>query len=140
MKGPGRLEPAKSMWVQITDRTFRFAENLLGDAESAWVYLNLRIMALENKTLLECLKSMGGYERLRTAWLRKRMDFLAGFVPKQFDLEDRCVERPRTLQAYRLPKPVAVVSKSRKPRSVARTRPGIPTNDCNAPRSVALFV
>jgi putative toxin-antitoxin system antitoxin component (TIGR02293 family) len=65
MKRRSRLEPIESKRVELIDQTFRLAENLLGDADAARSYLHSRIMALENRTPLECLNSISGYERIR---------------------------------------------------------------------------
>ncbi len=65
MKRQGHLKPAESTRVELIDQTFRLAVSLLSDAEAARAYLHSRIIALENRTPLECLSSIGGYERVR---------------------------------------------------------------------------
>jgi putative toxin-antitoxin system antitoxin component (TIGR02293 family) len=61
----GRLEPAESMRIEMIERTLKLAEELLGDPDRARAYLHAPLIALKNRSPLQVLTSIAGYERVR---------------------------------------------------------------------------
>jgi putative toxin-antitoxin system antitoxin component (TIGR02293 family) len=61
----GTLEPAESMQVEMIERSLHLATELLGDTDRARTYLHTPLVALENRSPLQLLTSIAGYERVR---------------------------------------------------------------------------
>jgi putative toxin-antitoxin system antitoxin component (TIGR02293 family) len=61
----GTLEPAESMQVEMIERSLHLASELLGDTDRARTYLHTPLVALENRSPLQLLISIAGYERVR---------------------------------------------------------------------------